>query len=245
MPSSLIVSFVVLQIATVTAIVLFLRMLLHKQLEIGLSRIKKMDKENLEKEVLLNDKIQKLNEEYDKRLGDAERQADGIINMAKEDAKKVRDEERGKAKEEAKKIISSALDERDRVARQTKNEISRKAVDFSVRILKKMLSEEELKSIRTSSARETMDIMMSSGDMDELLGKENDMEIITADELTAKDREYILASVGERFGKDKKAEFSVNKEILGGLVIKIGESIIDGGLEMRIIKAAKELKEEI
>ena len=138
MPASFIGPFIVLQIATVIAIVMFLRMLLHKQLEIGLKRIKKMDQDNLEKEDMLNSKVQKLNEEYEKKMEDAERQSDALIGMAKDDSKKLREEERNKAKEEAKKIIASALEERDRITHQTKSEISRKSIGFSVKILKQI-----------------------------------------------------------------------------------------------------------
>ena len=65
MPTILIWPFIVLQVATVAAIILFLRMLLHKQLEMGMKRIKRLDQENLNKEVILNEKLEQLNREYE------------------------------------------------------------------------------------------------------------------------------------------------------------------------------------
>jgi len=237
--------FIVLQIATVIAIVMFLRMFLHKQLEIGLKRIRKMDKENLEKEDMLNFKVQKLNKEYEKKIEDAERQADTLISMAKDDSKKLRENERAKVKEEAKKIITSALEERDRIFHQTKSEISRKAVDFSVKILKQVLSEKELQVMGKDTVTEAADMMVSSGKADELFKSEDKIEITTSTDLTAKDRAYILEAIEKRGAKKKNVEFLVKEGILGGLIIKVGDSIIDGSFETRIIKAAKEMKEEI
>ena len=245
MPSSLMGPFIVLQIATVIAIVMFLRMFLHKQLEIGLKRIRKMDKENLEKEDMLNFKVQKLNKEYEKKIEDAERQADTLISMAKDDSKKLRENERAKVKEEAKKIITSALEERDRIFHQTKSEISRKAVDFSVKILKQVLSEKELQVMGKDTVTEAADMMVSSGKADELFKSEDKIEITTSTDLTAKDRAYILEAIEKRGAKKKNVEFLVKEGILGGLIIKVGDSIIDGSFETRIIKAAKEMKEEI
>ncbi|MFH1836532.1 MAG: F0F1 ATP synthase subunit delta [Candidatus Omnitrophota bacterium] len=245
MISSLIGPFIILQIATVIAIVMFLRMLLHKQLEIGLRRIKVMDKENLGKEMLLNERTQKLNDEYEKRMKEAERQADTLMSMAKEDSKNMREEERAKAKEEAKKIISGALEERDRVARQTQTEMSKQAIDFSAAILRHMFSEKEFKNMRSAGVKDAVDTFMENKEIEELFKKGEAVEIITADDLTAKDKEYILASIDKHGGKKENVKFTAEESILGGAIVKIGESVIDGGFETRIIKAAKELKSDV
>ena len=208
MPSSLIVPFIIIQAATVAAIVMFLRMLLHKQLEIGMKRIKKMDKENLDKEVVLNEKIKKVDFEYNKRIEEAEKQADIIMDMAKEDAKNIKNTERDKAKEEAKKIIAGALDERDRVTNQTKAKILSSAVDFSVKILKRILSEEILEEIRDKSLKETVNKISSSEKIAGILKKDSKIEITISETTSDKNKEYIKRwKLPLKFTKTEKEEF--------------------------------------
>ena len=245
MATTFIWPFIILQCVTVVVIVLFLRMFLHRQLEIGMGRIKRMDKENLEKEVELNDRLEKLNEEYDMKIQNAEKQADSLINMAKETAKKMRDSERVKAKEEAKRIIASALQEKEKVLSEATRMVNSKAVDFSILILERVFSEDELSGLRRRVTKEVTGVLFGSDNVGELIRKNKDIEVVTADKLTAPDRKYILKMIEKQAKGKVNVKFVVDKSILGGLILKIGGSMIDGGIAYRVNKAVLELREEI
>lgn len=246
MSPTLIWPFIILQVATVVAIVLFLRMLLHRQLEIGMRRIKNLDQENLKKEVKLNAELEKLNKEYDAKIEDARRQADILVNTAKEDAKKMRDSEREKAKEEAKRIIASALQEKEKALKEAGKTVYARAVDFAVMILKRVFSEGELSGLRGAVTKEVIAGLFESDSVRELVEKSKGAaEVVTADKLTAKDEEYILKTIEKEAKEKAKVKFIVDKDVLGGLVLKIGKSVIDAGLVCRINKAAAEIKDEI
>jgi F-type H+-transporting ATPase subunit b len=244
MSGSMIIPFVILQIATVVAIVMFLRMLLHKQLEIGMDRIKKMDKDNLEKEVLLNEKLDKLRKEYESKIKEAERQADLMLSLAKDDVKKMRDEEREKAKDESKKIIAGANKEKEKVLNETKSEIYRKAVEFSVKILRRILSDEDLSALRRKTAKDAISAVLDMPEIKELLDKHREAEIITADDLPEEDKTHIAEAVKAISLGKADVKFSRDKNALGGLLIKIGASTIDATLIARVAVTAKEMKGE-
>jgi len=245
MSPTLIIPFVLLQIATVVAIVLFLRMLLHKQLEVGLVRIKKLDKENLAKEMELNDKIEKINKEYGVKIANAEKQAMEIIAEAKEGSKQMRDNARLRAKEEAKRIIASSMQEKEKVLKEARREMSRKAIDSASLILRHIFSNEELADLRCRISKEVMETLIESDNVRAMMSKNEDMEIITADKLSKQDEAYILKVIKKSTNEEKRVLFSVDKNVLGGLIIKIDESIIDGGIAYRLHKAAIEMKEDI
>ncbi len=245
MSPTLIIPFVLLQIATVVAIVLFLRMLLHKQLEVGLVRIKKLDKENLAKEAELNDKIEKIAKEYGEKMSEAEKEAAEIINAAKESSKQTRDNARHRAKEEAKRIIVSSMREKEKVMTEAKREIALHAVDSAALILRHVFSDEELAELRCGISKEVIGTLVESDNVRDLVDKNKDMEIITADKLSKPDEEYIVKVIKKNSSEEKKVVFSVDENVLGGLILKIGESIIDGGIAYRLHKAALEMKDEI
>ena len=191
MSASMVGPFVILQVATVIAIVMFLRVLLHKQLEVGLKRIKKIDQENLKKEMGLNEKLAKLDKEYVEKIESAEKQADLLLRMAKEDGKRIREEDREKAKEEARKIIASALQEKERVRNLVKSEIREKAVDFAVDLVKRVFSNKEMMDIKTKSVKKAILDLMEAKNVTTLIIKNKKIEIITADKFSQKDKDQI------------------------------------------------------
>lgn len=245
MQTILVWPFVILQIATVTAIVMFLRMILHKQLEVGMHRIKGMDQENMKKEVYLNERLEKLNREYAQKIKSAEDQANSLLNMTKESVKKMLDAERIKAKDEAKKVIANALQEKEKVLREVESFVNKKALEFAELILKRVFKDTELAAFKTKITKEVIDLLFASENVRTLLEKHTKAQVVTAEELSKQDKEYILKKTEGFSGRNVTFEFFVDETILSGIVLKIGESTIDGSISWRINKAASQVKEEI
>ncbi|MFH1846338.1 MAG: F0F1 ATP synthase subunit delta [Candidatus Omnitrophota bacterium] len=235
--------FIILQIATVVAIVLFLRMILHKQMEVGLNRIKRIDKGNIDKEAELNDGLEKLKKEYTDKMKYAEDQAALLINAAKETVKEMRSAERIEAKEEAKKIIKAALEEKEKTLREVERQIHVKAIELSEKILKRVFSEQELAALKRGIIREVVEVLFNSDTVSAFIQKNENIEVITAEKLTRIDREYILKLMKKQSRNKKEPVFVVDKAILGGIVLRSGESRIDGSIVYRLTKAIMEEKE--
>ena len=76
--------------------------------------------------------------------------------------------------------------------------------------------------------------------MDEHLGRAR-AEVISARELTSKELEEIKGSLSRFIGKDVLINTKVDPEILGGVISKIGSTIIDGSIKTRLKVIAEEL----
>lgn len=235
--------FILLQFTAVVAIVLFLRMLLHKQLEIGMTRIKKLDQGNVKKELNLNEGLENLDKEWNKRIGEAEAKALSIVDAAKEESRAMREEERLKAKDEAKKIISGAIQQQEKLLKKIEHRVFDKALTLSQNILNNIFSEDDLKDFKTRISNEVINVLSTSKDVKELIGKNDDLEVITVDVLGEKDRNNIIEIFTRLYGK-KGIKFSVDKTILGGLILKAGGEIVDGSIVYRINKAAAGFREK-
>jgi F-type H+-transporting ATPase subunit delta len=59
-------------------------------------------------------------------------------------------------------------------------------------------------------------------------------EIVTARELDAAEREALTAEVGKLAGARIDATFKLDKEILGGTVVRIGSTVYDGSVRGRL-----------
>lgn len=63
----------------------------------------------------------------------------------------------------------------------------------------------------------------------------------SAFELTPKQQETISVSMKKRLGRDIKLVCSINKDLLGGVVIRTGDSVIDGSVRTRLVEMATAL----
>ncbi len=67
-------------------------------------------------------------------------------------------------------------------------------------------------------------------------------EVTSAHPLSASQLEALVAKLKEREGKDVKIKASVDPEILGGLVVKIGSRQIDSSIRTRLNSLAQAMK---
>lgn len=59
-------------------------------------------------------------------------------------------------------------------------------------------------------------------------------EVISAVELSPSQRERIVAQLTARYGPDLELRFSVDESLIGGLIIRIGDQVLDTSLRTRM-----------
>lgn len=71
--------------------------------------------------------------------------------------------------------------------------------------------------------------------------KSVDVVVDSAFELSAAQKEKIVSSLKKRMGREIKLTCKVNKELLGGVVIRAGDKVIDGSARTRLGEMASAL----
>jgi len=71
--------------------------------------------------------------------------------------------------------------------------------------------------------------------------KSVDVEVDSAFELSAAQQDKIVSSLKKRMGREIKLTCKVNKELLGGVVIRAGDKVIDGSARTRLSEMATAL----
>ncbi len=67
------------------------------------------------------------------------------------------------------------------------------------------------------------------------------VEVISAFELTSDEREKIKNSIGSRYNKECKVESRVDLGLIGGAIIKIGDSVVDLSLRGRLAEMGNKI----
>jgi len=68
-----------------------------------------------------------------------------------------------------------------------------------------------------------------------------DVEIVSAYEVTKAQETSLAAALKERLGRDIQMTSEVDKELIGGVIIRAGDLVIDGSVQGRLRKLATEL----
>jgi F-type H+-transporting ATPase subunit delta len=69
-------------------------------------------------------------------------------------------------------------------------------------------------------------------------------EIVTARELTGKERDDLVAGVGKLAGSRIEANFKLDSSIIGGTVVRIGSTVYDGSVRGRLERLREELLQD-
>ncbi|MBM3942028.1 MAG: F0F1 ATP synthase subunit delta [SAR202 cluster bacterium] len=80
--------------------------------------------------------------------------------------------------------------------------------------------------------------------LDQYRGRQQ-VEITSAVALTQGDRQHITRFVGDLIGRDVVLTTSVDENILGGLIIQIGDRLLDGSTRARLEGLRKQLRSDV
>lgn len=72
--------------------------------------------------------------------------------------------------------------------------------------------------------------------------KEIDVDIISATELAAGQQESLVSALEKRFSRKIKLNCSVDETLVGGLIVKAGDNVIDGSLRGKLNRLASTLQ---
>ncbi len=173
----------------------------------------------------------KAEEEREKILAEARAEADRILaearRKAREEAEKILDQ----AREEAEGIRETARKEaeleRTQILGQVREEIAALAIAAAHKLVGEALDEQRQRALVDaffSGIREGRVEVLPEG-----VGRADGPVVVTsAIPLTEKEQATIRKELAARLGEQVQVAFEVDPQILGGLVVRVGDRVIDG-----------------
>jgi len=235
---TLVVGFVVIS----GVLALILKAVLSSQSNMAIERLKRINQENLQREMELKRKLDEAENEYNRRLATASEEAAKVREKMEQEAQEMKDKIISSAKHERENILLDARQETEELKRESNASIKEQALGISGQVINKLFSttaegeklmaeihsylvSEALNQIR--SAKKNV-VLSSLNDLDEI-------EILSPFALTAQQKQ----TVGELFsalsGKHIKVkENAPQKQYLAGILIKVGNLLIDATLANRL-----------
>jgi F-type H+-transporting ATPase subunit b len=167
-----------------------------------------------------------------KVLADAQAKSMQIINEATERADKAALEVKASAdkdlEKERKAILAGAEQERNRILGELRGEVAALAIAAAQKLIGEALDEKRQHALLEeffSGVRSGKTVVLEGA---ELVGES--AEVISALPLTRDEQESVRQDILFKMGKQAEVNFNVDPSILGGLIVKVGDKVLDGSV---------------
>jgi F-type H+-transporting ATPase subunit b len=169
-------------------------------------------------------------------IDEANAEASNIVRNATERAEVSARDIVAEAEKEADKVREAALAEaeqdRDRLLADVRSQVAALAVSAAQRIIGETLDEQRQRSLLKEffSGVKEGEVVVLEGES--ISGAH--AEVTSALPLTSEEQDTVKADVLARIGKQATVTFRVDPTILGGLIIRVGDKVLDGSVAGRL-----------
>lgn len=172
--------------------------------------------------------------EFDKRLEEAAQEREKIIARAKEEAQEERKAIVAEAEQEAERVLIGAREEAqsegERILEELRGQIAVLAIAAANRLIGEALDEERQRRLVDEFFSGISAARVQIIDEAELAVGEAKAQVTSALPLSEEEKAVLLSNLTARLGTEPQLKFDVDPAILGGLVLKVGDRVIDGSV---------------
>ena len=231
------VKILVLMSVVCVPLILFLRWMLFNSAEGAVKRLNSEAEQARGKQAELSQKIKEADDELAKRRAEADQLSRKMLTDAEEQARQERDKLIVKAREEGEEIITKAQATKERIRKELEKEMYLKSIDYAVQILGSILSEDAKGALSSRLILEFLEGLQKV-DMNRIGSDVTTAEMISAAAVEENKKAEISKVIGEKLKRSIQVNFSVDPQLIGGVILKFGSLALDGSLQNRIREAA-------
>lgn len=172
--------------------------------------------------------------EFNKRLEEAAQERERIIARAKEEAQEERKAILAEAEQGAKRMLIGAREEAqsegERILGEVRSQVAVLAIAAANRLIGEALDEERQRRLVDEFFTGISAGHVQIIDEAELAIGDTKARVTSALPLSEEEKAVLLGNLTARLGTEPQLEFDVDPAILGGLVLKVGDRVIDGSV---------------
>ncbi|MBN2119632.1 MAG: F0F1 ATP synthase subunit delta [Candidatus Omnitrophica bacterium] len=237
----MLIQLLIIQILTFAGIIIVLRLLFQKNLNSALKRLRQLHEQALIKEAELKEKLEKAEREKEAEIEKGRLAAQQILDAAKKETETLRLNSEEQAKQQTQKILSQGKDELEKLRANLLSEIETKALHLSSEMIKYAFSAEGKAGLQRQLIDETIQEInnLESG---RFSVKTDQVRVISSFPLTDQEKERLANIISEKTNLKVSLKEDTDPELITGLVLEIGDLIIDGSLKNKLKKVIPYLK---
>jgi F-type H+-transporting ATPase subunit b len=233
--------FLLSQIVNFLILFLALRFLLWKPMLKMLNGRKQRIAQGLEDAEQARKDRERAQAEYEERIKQAEQEREEILAKAAEEGEQAKADALAQARVQSDQIIAEGKETVERERQQMLVELRSKVAALSIAAANKLIGE----ALDEQRQRRLVDEFFSGIKAGHVVVlEEQEIERVKAGELTAlvtsalpltkEEQRVVTSGLADELGQMPAIEFKIDPAILGGLVIRLGDKVIDGSVGGRL-----------
>lgn len=239
----MLLEFVIIQSAVFVVVIFVLRRLMVKNTMSAVNRLKVVDEENARRLEEMKRKIEEAEAAYRQKSADLAR----ALAQQEEEAKKQVDEERSRllarSREEGDRIVSSARNRSEKIDEEIGKELEKRAATLSRRIVREVLDG----TIGASVNERLVDQLLeefAAMDIGHVPQQTSEAEIVLPHPFSPDRKKRVREILEKKIGRKIEIRETVKKEMLGGMILRLGSLVMDGSLENKVDGIALQLNKQ-
>lgn len=187
---------------------------------------------------------QNAEKEADQILAEAQQKANQRVREATERAEEAAREVRTEAEGQAREILDSARHEAEQVRQEALGELRGQMAAMVMAAAQKVIGD----GLDEGHQRRLIDEFFSgvrSGQVVVVEGEDlqgQSAEVTSAVPLTEQEKERVRENVISKMGGDASVSFTVDPDILGGLIVRVGDRVLDGSVAGKLDSMRQSLR---
>lgn len=237
----LIIQLIVLQVVTFTALILVLRKILYSASFNETKRLQQLNQENVKKAKELAAKIIEAEKEHKEKIATIEEEARKMKSEAKEEIERLRQDVLNKAKQESERIVNQALSTKDRLRQDIESGMEERNIERSIHLISQILNSKNQKLVHEGFIIDIIEEIENITPQKLKLTTDKG-EIVVPFAMDESKREKIIQLLSDKTGRKISLQEKIDKEVIAGVTIKLGNLVIDGSLSGKLREIAEKLK---
>ncbi len=235
------IQLVVIQVVTFIALVLVLVKIMHSASFAEIKRMRRLSEENARKLQELNDKMIEAEKMYKDRIEAGEKDANRIRAQAKDDSGKQIEDLLSKARHDAERMLQQALNSKEKIREELELGLRQRTLDQSFVLIRHILNSRHMLLLHQIFVQDVITDMRDIDVSRFKVGTDHGTLIMAHDVEPAR-REEIAAVLSMKTGRTVLLESSMDDNLIAGIVVKLGNIVIDGSLQGRLKESCEALK---
>ncbi len=197
-----------------------------------------------QKQVELNQKLKEAEDDLNKKRAEARALADKMRSDAEQESKHEREKIIAQARIEGEEVIAKAQNAKDKLKNELEKEIDVKAINYAMKILGSILSE-NAKGIFNDTLIEEYIENLKSVDMSKISNDVQTVEVITLNDLGEKFKKQLAEVIKQKLKREISLNNKVDAQLGGGMIVKFGSMALDGSIKNLMREEIINLQKEV
>lgn len=233
---------VLILVAFVALLIVLFRQFTVREIAKNAAHLQALSQDYLKKQEELKQRIAEGDRHYREQLENTKMEIDRMKTQAVQEAEATRLQILAQARQESEQFIQKAMESKEALKRELEQAMQKRVVDLAQQLVRRTLSNELRQTIQSQWVDDLIDQGLST--LPALNSREQvtDVKVVSAVALTEAQRKRLQKRMTELAGGSITLAESVDPELIAGLTITFGHTVLDGSVRSRLDRAAREGK---